>query len=115
MPATITISGAINSELTPSDSGGNLIVNSDGIQLVSMQAVNCIKGAIKMTGGLAVALTLPTIVQPTAYIGDYTVTPSGVAQVLETEGKRMTSDLVINPVPQQYGLITWNGSIITVS
>lgn len=49
------------------------------------------------------------------YTGDYVVTPSQETQTLETENKRMTGNVTINPIPSNYGLITWNGSIITVS
>ena len=64
--------------------------------------------------------TLPTqitrdLVECTPYTGDYTVTPSSEEQTLETNGMRMTDNITINPIPNNYGLITWNGSIITVS
>ena len=47
--------------------------------------------------------------------GDYEVTPSAETQTLRTKGKRMTGDVVINPIPSNYGLITWNGAFLTVS
>ena len=28
---------------------------------------------------------------------------------------QMTDDVTIKPIPQNYGLITWNGSFLTVS
>lgn len=49
------------------------------------------------------------------YEGSYEITPSQETQILATVGKRMTADLVINPIPSNYGLITWNGSFLTVS
>ena len=49
------------------------------------------------------------------YEGPYTVTPSKSAQTLQTKNFRMTDNIVVNPIPNNYGLITWNGSIITVS
>ena len=49
------------------------------------------------------------------YTGDYTITPSAEEQVLETRNLRMTDNITINPIPNNYGLITWNGSTITVS
>lgn len=49
------------------------------------------------------------------YTGDYVVTPSQETQTLETENKRMTGNVTINPIPSNYGLITWNGAFITVS
>ena len=50
-----------------------------------------------------------------AYIGEYEVTPSSETQTLDTTGKRMTRPVVVNPIPNNYGLITWNGSFLTVS
>ena len=49
------------------------------------------------------------------YDGDYDITPSSTAQVFQTEGKRVLHDFVIEPIPQNYSLITYNGSTITVS
>ena len=45
----------------------------------------------------------------------YEVTPSAEAQVLSTKFKLMTDDLTIGAIPSNYGLITWNGAVLTVS
>lgn len=50
-----------------------------------------------------------------AYEGTYTVTPSGSEQILNTKNMRMTDNITVEPIPNNYGLITWNGSYITVS
>lgn len=49
------------------------------------------------------------------YEGEYVITPSGGVQILQTENKKTIHDIVINPIPSNYGLITWDGSILTVS
>ena len=49
------------------------------------------------------------------YTGEYEVTPSAETQYLETSGKLMTGRVKVNPIPQNYGLITYNGTTITVS
>ena len=49
------------------------------------------------------------------YTGAYDVTPSSETQTLNTEGFRLTRNIVVNPVPSNYGLITWNGAFLTVS
>ena len=49
------------------------------------------------------------------YDGAYEVTPSSDTQVLETGAKLMTQNVTVNPIPSNYGLITYNGSFITVS
>lgn len=52
---------------------------------------------------------------PDIYEGDYVVTPSPESVTLPTEGMSMRSNVIINPIPSNYGLITWNGSTLTVS
>lgn len=54
-------------------------------------------------------------VAPPSYQGDYAVMPSTVAQTLPTKGMLMSGDLTVNPIPSNYGLITYNGSSIMVS
>lgn len=49
------------------------------------------------------------------YTGDYTITPSNEMQVLNTIEHRMIDNLTIEPIPSNYGLITWDGSVLTVS
>lgn len=49
------------------------------------------------------------------YTGEYEVTPSSETQTLDTAGLRLTRSVTVNPIPQNYGLITWNGSFLTVS
>lgn len=50
-----------------------------------------------------------------AYDGSYTITPSQNIQVLDTKNKMLKEDVIINAIPSNYGLITWNGSTLTVS
>lgn len=76
---------------------------------------------------IGVEVTAPTMSAPTGtpvardfvdrdpYAGEYVVTPSAEEQVLQTRNLRMTDNITVNPVPQNYGLITWNGSYLTVS
>ena len=49
------------------------------------------------------------------YTGEYEVTPSAETQTLDTAGLRLTRPVTVNPIPQNYGLITWNGAFLTVS
>lgn len=47
--------------------------------------------------------------------GSYEYTPSEQTQTIPIEDLRATQDIVINPIPSNYGLITYNGISITVS
>lgn len=50
-----------------------------------------------------------------AYEGAYEFTPSDAAQIIPIGGMVATQDITINPIPSNYGLITWNGATLTVS
>ena len=49
------------------------------------------------------------------YTGAYSVTPSADVQTLPTQNKLLGANINIAPIPPNYGLITYNGSDITVS
>ena len=49
------------------------------------------------------------------YEGPYTFTPTGEDQIIEIEGLIAKENITIEAIPSNYGLITWNGSILTVS
>ena len=70
-----------------------------------------------LSGGLSMSadIILPKEVGTEPYTGAYEFTPSTSEQTIEINGKRATSDITIHPIPQNYGLITWDGSTLTVS
>ena len=49
------------------------------------------------------------------YTGAYEAIPSAVVQIIPTKDKVMTADFKVKPIPSNYGLISWNGSELTVS
>lgn len=49
------------------------------------------------------------------YQGDYEITPATHAQTLQTSNKLMAHNVVIDPIPNCYGLITWTGAVLTVT
>lgn len=49
------------------------------------------------------------------YEGPYEATPTRETQTFTTQGFSMSQDFVVNPIPSNYGLITHDGSILTVS
>lgn len=70
-----------------------------------------------LSGGKTIAgsLTIPNAVLPPSYEGPYEVTPTARTQTLATDSLYMRGNITINPIPSNYGLITWNGSTLTVS
>lgn len=61
------------------------------------------------------SLTIPSRILPEEYEGSYDVTPGPEEQILATANRWLTEDITVQPIPDNYGLITWDGSIITVS
>ena len=55
------------------------------------------------------------MVEGETYEGPYEFTPTQETQTAQTANKVLLENIVINPIPQNYGLITWNGAVITVS
>lgn len=49
------------------------------------------------------------------YIGPTVFTPSDTAQTVQAAGCLVTENITINPIPSNYGKITWNGQTLTVS
>lgn len=49
------------------------------------------------------------------YDGATEFTPTRETQIVRIEGMKAKSDITINPIPKNYGLITWNGIGIRVS
>lgn len=58
-----------------------------------------------------------TVVEHTGetYMGPYEVTPGPSAITLDTRHKFMSENVIVNPIPSNYGLVTWDGSVLTVS
>lgn len=50
-----------------------------------------------------------------AYEGEYTFVPTQEAQTIEIKNKVALDNITINPIPNNYGLIGWNGSVLTVT
>lgn len=60
-------------------------------------------------------ITIPAKILPEEYHGSYDITPGPEAQILETGEHWLPDNIIIEPIPSNYGLITWDGSALTVS
>lgn len=49
------------------------------------------------------------------YEGDYEITPSEEAQTLPTANRMLARNIVVAPIPQNYGRITYNGGGIIIT
>ena len=74
-----------------------------------------LSGKLSGVGALSGKLSAAGGITPDPYTGPTVWTPTGSAQTIPTNGYFMTDDITIDPKPNNYGLITYNGGIITVS
>ena len=81
----------------------------------SISASGTISGTLSAPVRIAANLTVPEYVYPPVYSGPVEITPTTETQRVETDSFYMQSDIIINPIPSNYGLITWDGSTLTVS
>ena len=58
--------------------------------------------------------SIQTIVDVDDYQGEYVFTPSATVQTIQTQNLRLLDNITINPIPNNYGQIAWDGSILTV-
>lgn len=133
-----TLSGTVSEKKESDpivDSNGNILVDSNDNTMVDYHTGKPMEGSLSDVGNLSAALssdenititlsstegiqaeiTIPTSTGGSPYSGEYEVTPSTEVQVLYTDGKSMRDNVTINPIPSNYGRITWNGSFLTVS
>ena len=87
-------------------------INHDGQIVTVKSAVNSVIAKAKKYSASAKSAI---IVGGIPYSGSYEVTPSIDTQVLSTASRMLSQNVVVNPIPSNYGLITYNGSTITVS
>lgn len=70
--------------------------------------------ADNVTIPVALGIKYSTSQKPT-YEGEYEFTPTQQTQIVPTADKVLEHNITINPIPSNYGLITWDGSVLTVS
>lgn len=90
----------------------NLVVIDGDISLLNVEQADCellIPESGEYGSFIAVRESYPI------YDGPTEITPSTETQTLNTTLKTLTGNIVVNPIPQNYGLITWNGATLTVS
>lgn len=74
------------------------------------------KASFKGTGTMT-AVFSPHINVPVVhyYDGAYTITPSAEEQTIPIRGLTGRQNITVEAIPNNYGLITWNGATLTVS
>lgn len=76
-------------------------------------------GAVKIGGAgerhATISVTGSGAVPVPKYTGPYEFTPGAEEQTVQIAHLQATQDIRINPIPNNYGLVTYNGNIITIS
>lgn len=86
------------------------------ILTATLSVVEGLAGDLAAVETIQASLNVPEIITPGGtYAGPYTVTPTQETQTLQTSNMMMSDDVTINPIPSNYGLITWDGATLTVS
>ena len=80
-------------------------------------SVLSVTGDITSVRSITGTVTFPVSASPSgdSYDGPYRVAPTQQDQVLPIAGKWALHDITVEKIPSNYGLITWDGSKLTVS
>lgn len=77
---------------------------------------------INLTGNVTEAgaiingnVSIPHSVTNAPYTGSYTINPSQESQTIPIRNKVATQDITVNPIPDYYGRVTWDGSVLTIT
>lgn len=121
---TLSAIGRLSAELTAVQGLSAEIQNVEAVSAeladtgelsATLAAVGGMTAALSGTGALSATLSISATQTYSTYTGAYEVTPTTDTQTLSTEDLLMTANVVVNPIPSNYGLITWDGSTLTVS
>lgn len=77
-----------------------------------------ITATAEVTGNITAEAQLTTVVRSAnynEYTGAYEFTPTTETQTIPTDHLVVMDNIVIDPIPSNYGLITWDGSTLMVS
>lgn len=108
---------AADGELSGKLSGGDQLngtLSSAGELTCVLSIESGLSGGLSSDGTLKGALSAATGETP-VYHGPYEFAPTTRTQTVHVAGTVMQEDLIVDPIPSNYGLITWNGSTLTVS
>ena len=87
----------------------------DPVLTGSISPVGSVTGTILGDHGVSGTITVGGSSDLPEYEGSYTITPGAEAQTLQTAYHVPVENIVVEAIPSNYGLITWNGSYLTVS
>ena len=81
----------------------------------SISEVASIDAELSEVETISAEITIPTYINVDVYDGEYEFAPTTETQVINTTNKTLTNNIVISPIPSNYGRITWDGGRLTIS
>lgn len=73
-----------------------------------------ISGDITNTHVISGNIKIPKGFLPEPYLGATVITPTDTEQVIPTADRHVLKNITINPIPSNYGRISWDGTKLTV-
>lgn len=55
------------------------------------------------------------LTKPVKYNGEYIIIPSEYEQTVDTEDRYFTANIIVKPIPSNWGKISWDGSVMTIT
>ena len=80
----------------------------------TLQETASLHGTLQSTADLSANLTVPPIRGGIPYGGQYEVTPAEETQILPTRGRILARDIIVNPIPTNYGRVTWTSGHLLI-
>ena len=112
---TLTPVATINGMLAVANALTAVLNAPVGIEC-TLTPVATLNGVLAVAETITGSMYVPLVISDTpAFTGEYEYTPTGDTQTIEIEGLRALENITINPIPSNYGLITWDGAKLTVS
>ena len=109
---TVVLDGT--EQLNINESADAQVVTCDGFgEILIVQTEEAEAAVITADGEADVVTEIHTADLPW-YDGPTEITPSEERQVLQTVDHAVSTNIVVSPIPSNYGRIAWNGSRLTV-
>lgn len=110
----LNIDGSVGVQIVTAEASGNVTIQTDGDADIIISANAGAAVSIVEDGELGIVTETHSADVPW-YTGDTVITPTMQVQTLQTASKAVANNIIINPIPSNYGLITWNGATLIVS
>ena len=81
---------------------------------VHVSTAGTITGHLSSPATISGEIVMPTYFDVDLYDGPTEIVPSDDAQVLQTLNKTVVRNIVINPIPENYGRLLYSGKTLTV-